>query len=207
MSVTPLLDSVWAPCPQPPCPAVASARMHHSGGQTCWEDASVTVAGDESLSAPAGRRLRMIGQALVFFCHHGQSASPGTAGVGSRPSEAEAGGGKSQSGSRGPTSTHGLGLRDFGSDLSPFTLNFLTCKTNTAMPASRRVVSVKGQNARWSPSGARARVAPRSPAVEAAASCRPRECVPQSAASATCAVVDERPRTLVRGRERRLLHG
>lgn len=178
MSVTPLLDSVWAPCPQPPCPAVASARMHHSGGQTCWEDASVTMAGDESLSAPAGRRLRMKraalcvaelaqtprGQALVFFCHHGQSASPGTAGVGSRPSEAEAGGGKSQSGSRGPTSTHGLGLRDLGSDLSPFTLNFLTCKTNTAMPASRRVVSVKGQNARRSPSGARARVAPRSPA-------------------------------------------
>lgn len=102
MSVTSLLDSVWAPCPQPPCPAVASARMHHSGGQTCWEDASVTMAGDESLSAPAGRRLRMKraalcvaelaqtprGQALVFFCHHGQSASPRTAGVGSRPSEA-----------------------------------------------------------------------------------------------------------------------
>lgn len=51
-----------------------------------------------------------------------------------------------------------------GLTFHPFTLNFLTCKTNTAMPASRRVVSVKGQNARRSPSGARARVAPRSPA-------------------------------------------
>lgn len=221
MSVTPLLDSVWAPCPQPPCPTVASARMHHSGGQTCWEDASVTVAGDESLSAPAGRRLRMIGRPCVWLSwlrppgDRPWFSSATTAKARRREplgsahgrQRREAGGGKSQSGSRGPTSTHRLGLCDLGSDLSPFTLNFLTCKTNTAMPASRRVVSVKGQNARRSPSGARARVAPRSPAVEAAASCRPRECVPQSAASAACAVVDERPRTLVRGRERRLLHG
>lgn len=221
MSVTPLLDSVWAPCPQPPCPAVASARMHHSGGQTCWEDASVTMAGDESLSAPAGRRLRMIGWPCVWLSwlrppgDRPWFSSATTAKARRREPLGSAHGRQRQRPGAGSLSRavgDRLRLTDWGCvtlglTFHPFTLNFLTCKTNTAMPASRRVVSVKGQNARRSPSGARARVAPRSPAVEAAASCRPRECVPQSAASAACAVVDERPRTLVRGRERRLLHG
>lgn len=93
MSVTPLLDAVWAPSPHLPTPQWLPPGDTTQEGRGVGKTSSVTVAADEL--AQRSRRKVAQGRAalwlaelaqiprghiLGFFCHYGQRASHGTIG-------------------------------------------------------------------------------------------------------------------------------